>query len=284
MPHSSQKSKNLGGARRTIICRCGKYIRGHPNQIDGLIKAHMKVCDQAENMLTENANNPFNHSICQSYIQDSRAGDIHTATAVNSADGVERPLCRVVGAGTDYEEISKTDLTERIHKQRNRKSKPPTGKQRRAMKKQGVPPTDSNIIVPEDRDEISQLADDLVKSGYEPSYQFWWKGSASPIVYQDHEVFKSIRSAGKEIAERESVAEIVERLDSIEKLLYHSDFVITEDKDDPNFDALALHTTIFATDIYAFSWITGISGDKEGCLGVYKNEVEKSVVFLKECF
>ena len=284
----------LGATRRTIQCSCGHNIRGHYAQLEGVIKTHMKVCAEARvepDMLARHRALPFNEA-GNGYIQDRQRGEITTAFGSENGTNVFGELTQVAGSGDNYSNVSKKDLEAKIRASGKTK-KPPTGKEKREAKKSGGGSKDTNyFVVP--RSEmigIADLGDELVADGYEPSYQGFWKGSVTPITTKDKELFDIIRRAGKDLAEKCSVEELRETLDSLEHKIYHTGILEgllngTEYNGADLPPQLLLYHTLYATNIYAFSWKTGICGENEG-FGAYfiKPSCSKyPVVFLKEFF
>ena len=175
----------------------------------------------------------------------------------------------------------------KTYKNAQKPKKPPTGKAKREAKRNGMKPNDF-YMSREDMNEVAQLGDDLVADGYSPKYMGFWKGNLSPIIYQDKEVFDTIRDAGKELAENNTRDEIVEQLDILNEKLYGAN-APTMDAGYKSVeevgDEYILWTTLYATNIYAFSWKTGICGENEGfCANFIKQGANAQVIVLKEFF
>ena len=216
MPHSNNAKKHhKGGLRRTIICPCGKTIRGHPDQLCGIIRAHGHSCEHAPELLREHLANPHAGSMANAFAEDSRSGDIRVATGHDHSTGDQFQLTRIAGSGvSEWNTESKKDLQERLRQMRKRR-KPPTGKQKREMKKQGIP-TDTYIFTAEEKGEIAQLCDDIVADGYDLKLFHFWKGWNAPMLTTDWNIFQDIRRGGKDIAETDSV-EVISLLEEISR-------------------------------------------------------------------
>ena len=281
------KQKHLGGSRRTITCDCGKVIKGHPNQLCQIIKTHGKVCPHAPELLQNHQDAQFgafgangNGMRCQPYQEDTQRGDIRFSMGIT--DGERHELTRRTG-DTDWNAETMADLKARIARA-SKKKKPMTGAEKRRAKKEGLKPTDC-YVSREEMLETAQLGDDLIRAGYAPRYMGFWKGNLCPIIYDNPEIFEPIRVAGKALAERFTRAQIVEQLDLLNDKLHGPDAPPIQEGCHNGRDidpTLLLHTTLFATNIYAFSLKTGICGDHDGWSCILTKAPE--AVCLKEFF
>ncbi len=282
MPHSNNAKKHHhGGLRRTIICRCGKSIRGHPDQLCGIIKAHGHSCEHAPELLREHLANPHAGSMANSFEADSRRGDIRVATGHDDT-GNTFQLTRIAGTSKEWDTKTKKDLETRL-RELSKKKKPPTGKQKREMKKQGIP-LDTHIFSEVEKGDIAQLCDDIVAEGYEIKLYHFWKRSHAPMLTTDWNIFQDIRSGGKSIAETDSVEEISKRLDVLIGLLNSYDFEgesVPVSSLPPEY---LLYNTQMYMNVYAYSWKTGISNDDIGICATFINLSKPTILCVQEVY
>ena len=99
MPKGST-TYTTGGAKRTLICECGKYMVGKPECLRQKFKLHSKVCPLIEDcdrnaffqrLIKDNNDNVFNWETANPFLADKRTGVRETGIAITHGTNISDP-------------------------------------------------------------------------------------------------------------------------------------------------------------------------------------------------